>query len=222
MVSFQPKLTRVAFFHTRTDLHLARKIWHCLMGCLMAGLYVFVFSREQALLLLGSFFLANMILESLRLKHIGFNAFWTKLWSPLLRQHETTGLTTVCHYLAAVILSIALFPKEIAVLSILYLAFGDPLASTIGILYGKKGPRFSSGKTWIGTAAGVSICVFLTWFYLGFLGVSSWSHKGLLSLLGGASGGAAEHLPFDMDDNFVIPLVSSFALWFFFQIIGFF
>ena len=31
--------------------------------------------------------------------------------------------------------------------------------------------------------------------------------------MGGLSGGLAELIPFDMDDNFVIPVVSGFMLW---------
>ena len=46
------------------------------------------------------------------------------------------------HACAAALLTIAIFPKPIATLSILYLALGDPIASLFGILYGGKGPRF--------------------------------------------------------------------------------
>jgi len=37
--------------------------------------------------------------------------------------------------MAGVTMSVAVFPKAVGVLSVLYLALGDPFASTIGIKY---------------------------------------------------------------------------------------
>jgi len=39
------------------------------------------------------------------------------------------------YYMAGVTMSVAVFPKAVGVLSVLYLALGDPFASTIGIKY---------------------------------------------------------------------------------------
>ena len=116
-------------------------------------------------------------------------------------------------------LAIAIFPKPVAILSILYLACGDPMASLIGILYGNKGPRFANGKSAIGTAAGVLICTLVTFIYLKSISIPDGTTL-ILSLIGGLAGGMVELIPFDVDDNFTIPVISGFILWLAFMICG--
>ena len=103
-------------------------------------------------------------------------------------------MSTVPQYVSAAMIAIGIFPKPVAILSILYLACGDPMASLFGILYGHKGPRFASGKTVIGTAAGVLVCTLLTFCFLKTMSVSDgalWT----ITLIGGLSGGLVELLP---------------------------
>ena len=91
------------------------------------------------------------------------------------------------YYMAGITISVAAFPKRVAVLSILYLALGDPFASTMGIKYGKLGPRFSNGKSLIGSVGGFAICAVTTGLYFApSLQVSV--TLGLVSLLGGIAG----------------------------------
>jgi dolichol kinase len=104
------------------------------------------------------------------------------------------------------------FPKPVAVLSILFLAIGDPVASTVGTLYKGRSVKIFHGKSLHGTGAGFIACMVLTWAFLRFTGM-----QGLdlirLSLLGGFAGAFAEVLPLDIDDNFTVPVISGFILW---------
>jgi len=96
-------------------------------------------------------------------------------------------LSGMVYYMAGITISVAAFPKRVAVLSILYLALGDPFASTLGIKYGKLGPRFSNGKSLIGSVGGFAICAGTTALYFARslqLSVT----LGLVSLLGGIAG----------------------------------
>jgi dolichol kinase len=137
-----------------------------------------------------------------------------------MRACEVNRLSGIPHYLAATILAISIFPKPVAILSILYLALGDPIASLIGILYGSEGPRFASGKSLVGTTAGVLTCALATGLFLKTSPVSSLNWM-LLTVVGGLAGGLAELVPLEVDDNFSIPVISGFVLWLAFILIGF-
>ncbi len=205
--------------HFRNDLHLCRKIWHATMGLIIVFFILGGMAKSTAVLILGSFLGFDVFMETLRLRSPIWNDRMVRFWKHILRAHEAHQMSTVPHYLASVILAILIFPRPVAILSILYLACGDPTASLFGILFGHHGPRFASGKSLIGTLAGVCTCTLLSLIFLSSLSISSaafWS----ISLVGGIIGGTAELLPFDMDDNFTIPVVSGFVLWLAFIVAG--
>lgn len=206
-------------FHIRNDLHLARKIWHLIMGLVIVCVYMSGISRSAGIMILGSVLGLDILLESIRLRNTAWNERLLRFWGPVMREHEIKQFSTVPHYVSAAIIAIGIFPKPVAILSILYLACGDPIASFMGILYGHKGPRFSNGKTLIGTLAGVSVCICVTFIYLKSLAIADTTVLAI-SLIGGIAGGMVELLPFDIDDNFTIPVVSGFILWLAFMVFG--
>ena len=205
--------------HFRNDLHLARKAFHMGMGLTIVFCYLFLTSQSTGIAILAGVLALDLLLESSRLHSPALNEKLLKFWGPIMRRNEVTRFTTTPHYISSVILAIAIFPKPVAILSILYLACGDPIASLFGILYGHLGPRFKSGKSLIGTLAGVLVCMVLTTIYLSTISTSMGAIL-LVSVLGGLAGGMAELLPFDVDDNFSIPIVSGFVLWLAFILAG--
>ncbi len=205
--------------HFRNDLHLIRKVWHAAMGLLIVFIYMGGISKGSAIFILASFLGLDLFLETLRLRSPVWNEKMVRFWKHILRAHEAHQMSTVPHYLASVILAILIFPRPVATLSILFLACGDPIASLFGILYGHHGPRFESGKTWIGTAAGIVTCTLLSLIFLSSFSISYPTYWAV-SLIGGLIGGTAELLPLDMDDNFTIPVASGFVLWLAFIVAG--
>ena len=204
----------------RTDLHLARKVWHMGIGILIVVLYLAGISRTHGVMMLGSVLGLSLFMETARLRNPALNAKIIRFWGPIMRTCETDRYSGVPYYLAASLLAIAIFPQPIAALSILYLAIGDPIASLVGILHGHRGVRFANGKkSLIGTAAGVAACMAVTVAYLSQMRVEG-SELLIMTLVGGVAGGAAELLPLEVDDNFSIPVVSGFVLWFAFILFG--
>jgi dolichol kinase len=189
------------------------------MGCLIAGLYLAGVSRGTGVLLLSLALAANLTVETLRLRRPKLNELMMRFWGPLMRRCEATRYTGAPYYLAASILAIGIFPKPIALLSILYLACGDPIASLFGVLYGDKGPRFRNGKSWVGTGAGILTCMVVSLIFLRGMSLPD-SLVLPLTLIGGVAGGTAELLPLEVDDNLSIPIVSGFALWLGFILLG--
>jgi dolichol kinase len=189
------------------------------MGIFMALVYGLGTPKYVCLALLLSGFSFLMTAEYARLRFPRLNAFAIRVMGPIMRKNEVNRVSGTPFYVGSVLLSIAIFPKPIAILSILFLAIGDPMSSIFGITWGDKGMRFSNGKSLIGTAAGMGVCALITFFYLLLTGVPVLSSM-LIALAGGLAGGGAEMIPLDIDDNFSIPLVSGLALWVAFLIFG--
>jgi dolichol kinase len=208
--------------HVRHDLHLARKTWHLFMGLMIISIYEFSgMSTSTAVTLLGTALGINLFVETARLRIPTFNEKVLRFWGPLMRSCEMNRMSGTPFYLLATVLAFAIFPKPVAVLSVLYLAIGDPIASVFGIMYGKGSPKIAQGKSLIGTAAGVVSCALVTLVFMKVypVPVSDGAWLGL-SLVGGLAGGLAELAPFDMDDNFTIPMISGFVMWLGFIALG--
>jgi dolichol kinase len=156
-----------------------------------------------------------------RLKNPVFNERITRVFGPLLRHHEVNRMSTVPYFLAATFFAIAVFPKPVATLSLLYLAWGDPAASFFGVLFKGRSIKISSNKSLHGAVAAFSVCALITLAYL-----KSGGMDGLnvirLTLLGGFAGALAESLPLEIDDNFAIPVISGFIIWAGFLMVQFF
>ena len=203
----------------RNDLHLARKTWHCGMGVFMALVYGLGTPKVVCVGLLLGGFTFFLLAEYARLTFPKLNAFAIRTMGTIMRHNEVNKVSGTTFYIGSVLLSVAIFPKTIAILSILFLAIGDPVSSIFGILWGDKGLRFSNGKSLIGTAAGMGICCIITFIYLVCVDIPPASSL-LIALAGGLAGGGAEMIPLEIDDNFSIPLVSGLALWVTFLFFG--
>jgi diacylglycerol kinase (CTP) len=208
--------------HMRNDLHLARKLWHFGMGMFMVGIFVFSgISNSTAVMILGSALGIALLIETARLKVPALNDQVVKLWGPFMRSCEVNKMSGVPFYILATLLAFGIFPKPVGVLSVLYLAIGDPTASLVGILYGKDSKRLAQGKSLVGTLAGVVTCALVTLVFLKTYPVPVSDTAWLtLSVVGGLAGGLAELAPFDMDDNFTIPMISGFVMWLGFIVFG--
>jgi dolichol kinase len=203
----------------RNDLHLARKTWHCCMGLFMVFVYTIGTPKVVCVLLLLSALTFFLTAEYARLKFPKLNQFAIRVMGPIMRKSEVNKVSGTPFYVGSVLLSVIIFPKSIAILSILFLAIGDPVSSIFGILYGDLGPRFANGKSLIGTAAGMGICALITFVYF-FATGNTFGASVLIALAGGIAGGGAEMIPLDIDDNFSIPLVSGLALWVTYLFVG--
>jgi dolichol kinase len=189
------------------------------MGLFMVFIYLIGTPKLVCVLLLLSGLAFTLTLEYGRLRFPRLNEWAIKAMGPLMRKSEVSKVSGTPFYVGSVLLSVIIFPKSIAILSILFLAIGDPISSVFGILYGDLGPRFSNGKSLIGTAAGMGICCLITFVYF-VMNQNTIGASALIALAGGIAGGGAEMIPLDIDDNFSIPLVSGLALWVTYLFVG--
>ncbi|MBC7385455.1 MAG: hypothetical protein H7301_04720 [Cryobacterium sp.] len=218
-------VSRMMSLHVRSDLHLARKAWHTLMGLFIVAVYMAGLTRSQGVLVLGGFLAFTLAAEGARLRIPAINEIFMRVWGPLMRSCEVNRFSGTPYYIASALIAVGIFPKPIAALSIAFLAVGDPIASLFGILYGDRSIRFSNGKSLIGTAAGMLACGLVAFLFLQVMNQSQFlelrmDHLVLLSVVGAFAGGGAELLPMEVDDNFAIPVVSGFVLWLAFIVMG--
>lgn len=200
-----------------SDFHWLRRIWHFAGVMAMVGLYV-VLNERQALNLALMVSGTLITLDLVRLFIPALNKKLIVIFGPFLRAHETHHLTAATYMLIGVTVVVALYPKEVVLLSLLMLGFADPLAAVVGIRYGKD--RLIGKKSLQGSFAAFVICALLSLFY--FLFYHLFAERLLLvSLLGGFVGALSELIPvFKLDDNLTFPILSSSLLYGLFYIFG--
>ena len=199
-------------FHLRSDLHVVRKLWH--MGTGLIGLYLYKVSgldaRSMSFLLFG-IAAFGFIIDLTRLKYPAINKIVMVVMGPFMRESERTSFSGFPFYALGVSLSLFLFPEKLAILSILFLVFSDPISSYFGILYGKD--KILPNKSLQGTVAGYLCCYLVTLIY-GMIFAEPTIQLLLFAIFGGLIGAVSELLSELVDDNLTIPVVSGAGLTF--------
>ncbi|MEA9356877.1 SEC59/DGK1/VTE5 family protein [Bacteriovorax sp. PP10] len=203
----------------RSDLHLTRKVWHISTG--LIGLVVYKksgFTPEFTATALLTLAIAAFLFELLRLKNEKVNQLAMVLMKPVMRESERNSVSGLPFYALGVSLALFFFPERIAILAILFLIFADPIASFIGILYGRD--KILPNKSLQGTIAAFSVCYIATLVY-GMIYVGPSMNLLLFAVAAGIIGCVSEMCSQFVDDNLCIPVVSGLGLFlvnFIFQI----
>ena len=154
-------------------------------------------SRFEALRILIPLTLFTIIIEYLRIRSSMIKKIFDNYLFSMLRIHELDGRYTGASWIfISSALTIAIFPKEIAVLSLVYMSLGDTVAGLVGRKFGRI--KFYN-KTIEGFLAGLIVCL-----------ISGYLIQLSLPLVVVFSGAFAamfiELLPLSIDDNFSVPL----------------
>ncbi|MBX2995098.1 MAG: hypothetical protein KF681_09755 [Bdellovibrionaceae bacterium] len=201
----------------RSEIHWARKIWHMAGVSALAAVYAYA-PHKLSLILIVTAWLAFVPVDFMRQRSTALNDFLMHLFKPLMRDSELHGLAGTTFLLTGVLLTVVLFPFNIAMLTLLFLAFADPFASYFGIRYGKD--KIFGHKSVQGTLAAFLICAALTAGFLYTRGILM-DRILIVSLLGGLIGALAELIPIGkLDDNLTLPLISATFLWLLFALFG--
>ncbi len=195
------------------------------------GAFDFKFASRSIVFLLVCFLLFSMsIIEVIRLNNPKFNEFYLKNFGKIMKEAERNRMNGVVPYMLSNAIIVAIFPSQIIFMSMAYLLIGDPLAAYFGSKYGKY--RFSNGKSLIGvlafviasSIAGIILMIIFQSTYndslLSFYENGRTNFNGLIIIfIGAISAGIAEFLSGHawkgfLEDNLLIPLVSSVVLTF--------
>ncbi|MFQ6678141.1 MAG: diacylglycerol/polyprenol kinase family protein [Fidelibacterota bacterium] len=177
---------------------LLRKLIH-LFNLLIPICYLTVVpDRVEMTVAMAAFALVFILIDFARLRIPRVKDIFHQLFNFMMRKHELEGKITGATW--AFIISVPViyfFPKEIAVLSLVFMSVGDTAASIMGQTFGK---RFIGSKSLEGTLScfGACMIVILVFnivpFYVG--------------LSGAVSAAIFEVLPVNIDDNILIPIGS--------------
>lgn len=199
------------YLHKRSDLHLLRKLFHISTGLvLLYPFYCLDKPIEWTAALLGLVLAFVLSIEYSRQQFKFLNSLFIRVLRPIIRVNEVDKTSGIPFYLASCLFAVLVFPRDIAILSTLYLIFGDPSSSFFGILFGKD--RLFPNKSLQGTLGGCAVCCLVTAAYLYQVDFKQ-ENILLFSMIGGVSGSVAELLPLHIDDNFSIPIVSGFFIY---------
>lgn len=186
-----------------------RKIGHIIASLMIVTIYLFFRGPLSSKLIIFGCFTAYLTLGDIsRLIWPKINAQVLRDMGRYMRKEEATKLNGMTFYAISTFLVCLLFPKGIAMLSVLFLGLGDSLASVVGTRWGRhKFGRFSveGSLTFFATCFLISLLYpVLTPTFSG----SIW----LFALVGGLIGMISEWCSYRLDDNFVIPLASALLL----------
>lgn len=187
--------------------HIGRKLYHLFGGLGLLSLY-FLLGRQNALLCYAVLFAVVLALDITRLKVPAFNQFVRTRFSSFIRENEADRLTGTAPYVLGVGLTLFFFRHHIASLAICFLAFGDVAATMAGERYGRT--KISGSKSLEGTLAFVVMAVAVGMVIKLLLG-QYYIHFGV-PLAGALVAAAVELLPWRVNDNLAIPLVSGGAM----------
>ncbi len=183
---------------------LLRKILH-LSNLVIPFTYLFYFdSKVEALFILLPITSFALLIEYLRINSILVKLFFDKYLFSMLRNHEKSGKFTGATWVfISSTLSIGIFPKEIAIISLIYMSVGDTAAGLIGRKFGRIKIY---NKTLEGALAGFVICL-MSGLIID-LNISI-----LILTIGALSATIIELLPISIDDNLRIPLFSGTVMY---------
>lgn len=201
----------------KSDLHVSRKVWHCSGICAMALIYNFLPARPVWIALIAVSALI-IPLDYLRLRNPALNRTALKIFGPLMRRHESNAMSGLSYLLIGGIFLMWLGKPHVVTLTLLFLAFGDPVASYFGLRFGKD--RILGNKTLQGTMAAFAVCTVIAGIYYYFNNLMT-ERLLIVVPLSGLIGALAELIPIGkLDDNLSFPVVGAAMLWLLFTLFG--
>ncbi|MBV6492348.1 MAG: hypothetical protein LDLANPLL_00341 [Turneriella sp.] len=214
----------------------ARKLFH-LVGLIIPFGYFFSIldpispwqfketTRSLIFFITGTITVLFLIIEFLRFRFKYWQDLFLKVVGPMLKGKEAEKMHGSVPYMLAICLVVGFFPREIAIVSLLFLTFGDPTAALVGGKFGTI--RFYNGKSLQGTLGGIAgafVAGFIFLLIISLAQVSSpyllWDTHGIrlenwITLaVGSIVALLVEFISHEgfFDDNLTIPLISSLAM----------
>ena len=192
----------------RESIHWQRKVFHVL-GIGAAG-FTYALTPTtplEACVILGVFAAAFVSLDALRFYLPALNKKVKRDFGAFMRDYELDGLSGSSWFLFAALITLAAYPKMAAALGMIYLALGDPLASFVGVKWGRI--RLPGGKSLEGSLALFGVCALVGWGVLTQVVGLGLGAAAAVAVPSAAAAAVAEWLPVKrLDDNFVVPILT--------------
>ncbi|MFH0948471.1 MAG: diacylglycerol/polyprenol kinase family protein [Elusimicrobiota bacterium] len=165
--------------------------------------YIFFLEKKMVLTILAVAMLLVVVFELFRLKNEKFNQKLLKIFDGIYRENEVKKVSTLIFTLSGMFWTILFFEKEIALLAIFFLTFGDGFAALVGEKYGKH--KIFRKKSWEGVATNLITCLAVGLVFSHFHQI-----KFSQIFFGSLAATVIEILP--VKDNLLIPIISAFVV----------
>ncbi len=177
---------------------IGRKIIHITILAVLAAYFIIQdkLGKQVALLSLVALLILFLVLEYFRIE-IGWKM---PFFAQFIRPKEHHRMYGVVYFLAATIISLAVFNHKIALAALLMTTFGDMVAALAGKKYGTT--LIYRNKTWAGFLGELATNLIVGFLILGNIYV-------ILGMAFVAT--IVETLVDELDDNLLIPIFSGFA-----------
>lgn len=188
-----------------TEFEFNRQAFHMLLGIIIVLLlrYSFIDNNLILISILAGFILSFL---SRKIKIPVIYGFLQKFERKKdLQRFPGKG---IIFYLIGIYISLLLFPKEIAMASIMILALGDSVSHLYGLYYGKMRHPLSEKKFLEGTIAGfiagfLGALIFLPWLEAFFASLAAMIVEAIEIKIGTEQ----------VDDNLIIPAIAGAVVW---------
>lgn len=195
----------------RSDLHILRKVWH--VACGMVAILSY-YSLSLSLDFWGwvafAIGMTGFAVDFFRLKNPAFNQLAVKVAGPILRKSELQSFSGLPFYAMGVALCIYFYEDDISMLSIFFLVLADPIASLVGVRFGKD--QILPNKSLQGTLACFFTCFLIIIVYTWDMSIDGYSLMAF-ALFGALMGAVGELFSaFNIDDNITIPVFAGAGL----------
>jgi len=164
-------------------------------------LYLFLDKQTMLLIVLPLAF-GTLLIDFSRRRIPWLNRLFHKVLGEVLRSDEDTKLTGGSYVMLAMFITIALFPKSIAIASLLILSLGDSAAALIGRPFGHH--KIHKDKSWEGSLS--------FWVVATIAGALVPGISLVAATIAAATGALVELYLNIIDDNIFIPIASGLVL----------
>jgi glycerol-3-phosphate acyltransferase PlsY len=193
--------------YRKDSLHIYRRFFHALAGLFFPVLALVINEKLFFVVLFGTSALI-VGMDGIRISVSSVNQFATRKLEKLMRIEERKTLLGATYGLLGMSITFWLFRNdiEIAVMAVVFLAFGDPAAALIGIKFRRWAVL---GKTISGSSAMFTVII-MSIILLSLTGVITfrWSF-----VFGALVSTIIELLPIPINDNLTIPLSAGITIW---------
>jgi glycerol-3-phosphate acyltransferase PlsY len=183
---------------------LSRGAFHAFLGLAFAAALLLL-PRLLVLAALATATVGLLIFEAARLRVPSLRRWFSAWFAPLLRKEEEDKLTGSSYFLIGCLLTAVTFPKDITCLAILFLSFGDPTATVVGIWKGRK-------KLWGRSVEGDIACLIVCILIGTLVAIILENPTLIVAIVGAIFATLFQALPLRLNDNLTIPLGSATAM----------
>ena len=190
--------TKEGRFSTKKGI-IVRKILH--LTTVLAPIYYISGSKASLIRVLFPLTGLFIIAEAARLYIKPVRQIFLRIFGPMLWKDEERGFTAAMRWFIAASIVCGYFPKEIAILTLFFVAISDTAAYTVGLWFGRR--EIVKGKTIGGTLTFLVTAIMIAVFS---------PLPKIISIPGAVIATLVELIP-RYDDNLSIPIITGIVLW---------